>query len=192
MITHHFDDQGSWARDMFQSPNIDAQARIVKHLTIDELGFLEAANDNHAGLESENVLLFDEASRAACHQLIHMRTRAFTADVLDSCLDYVNHYLMTDDIDLAEPEHYKLQRINNSDRCMKSKTHPHDCKSYFNEAWNLSLLDPYLSYDNYHQHCSGLVVVLTSPGSRESDFSILKPENAYRSEMTRFTLESIF
>jgi hypothetical protein len=97
---------------------------------------LLALNNVKAERDSNNDLLYDEASPVMPAQLVLMRLGAFVKDVVNVFRAQLSRFWDEQMIDKIEDGHCELFRMYNNDTNLRSIISKHTVHTTFNEAWD--------------------------------------------------------
>ncbi|KAI9919097.1 hypothetical protein PsorP6_011424 [Peronosclerospora sorghi] len=174
-VREHIYDQGSWARDLFNSLSAEDQSHMLHEVGQYTLQLICGWSDVQAKRDDRNNA-GSIAPPVLPAQLVKLRTGTFISDVLDKYRAHIGLYWSAEDAYNQEPS-------------TKALIDEHTLKTNFNDAW-ASIGNRF----TFLRRFSGwMAVAFAITTSVESDFSVLKWENDnFRQSMTNLTLEGIF
>ncbi|KAI9918951.1 hypothetical protein PsorP6_011917 [Peronosclerospora sorghi] len=154
-VWEHIYDQGSWARDLFNSLSTEDKSHVLHEAERDER--------NNAGSIAPLVLPA---------QLVKLRTGTFISDVLYKYQAHIGLYWSAEDVEQVEADHrvndVGLVKAYNQEPSTKALIDENTLKTNFNDAW-ASIGNRFTFLRRFS---GGLAVAFANTTSVESDFCL--------------------
>ncbi|CAK9258550.1 unnamed protein product [Sphagnum jensenii] len=188
-IVDHIENQGSFARDCYESLEAADQQIVINHIATYAIALVAGLQAVKAERDGNNRASNKDASPVLPADLVKLRHGVFLKDVLDPFRQHVTSLWSAESVEQIEVDHRELLKLYSADPIMHDIINKHDQTTTFNDVWDCAPG----RFEHLRSFCGGLATVFANTTSVESDYLILKWElDDNRTALMHLSLEGIF